>query len=108
MAASRHCPRFMRNAHPAQGRVRGVRLVQRAQECARYDARAQARWIDFPGNYHNGAGNLSFADGHSEIHRWLDARTKPPIRYTNEIMVGHILEQTRNPDGSWKKQPSGI
>lgn len=40
-----------------------------------------ASWImiDFPGSYHGGAGGISFADGHSEIHRWKDARTTPAI-----------------------------
>ena len=28
------------------------------------------RWVDYPGVYHNGAGGLAFADGHSEIRRW--------------------------------------
>jgi prepilin-type processing-associated H-X9-DG protein len=28
------------------------------------------RWVDWPAVYHNGAGGLSFADGHAEIHRW--------------------------------------
>jgi prepilin-type N-terminal cleavage/methylation domain-containing protein/prepilin-type processing-associated H-X9-DG protein len=27
--------------------------------------------IDMPANYHNGAGGFSFADGHSEIHKWV-------------------------------------
>jgi prepilin-type processing-associated H-X9-DG protein len=49
------------------------------------DQRAQARLIDIPASYHNGAGSLTFADGHSEIHRWLDPRTKPPIHYTNNV-----------------------
>jgi len=35
--------------------------------------------IDFPGSYHAGAGGLSFVDGHSEIHKWRDPRTTPPI-----------------------------
>jgi len=30
--------------------------------------------VDYPSSYHNGAGGFSFADGHAEIHRWLDAR----------------------------------
>jgi prepilin-type N-terminal cleavage/methylation domain-containing protein len=34
---------------------------------------------DFPGFYHNRAGGLSFADGHAQIKRWLDARTMPPV-----------------------------
>ncbi len=32
-------------------------------------------WGNLPAVYHNGAGGLSFADGHSEIHRWLDPGT---------------------------------
>ena len=27
-------------------------------------------WIDQPASYHNGAAGFSFADGHSEIHKW--------------------------------------
>jgi prepilin-type N-terminal cleavage/methylation domain-containing protein/prepilin-type processing-associated H-X9-DG protein len=30
-------------------------------------------WWDVPASYHNGAGGLSFADGHSEIKKWKDA-----------------------------------
>jgi len=36
--------------------------------------------VDFPGNYHNGAAGISFADGHTEMHKWTDdfAQTLPP------------------------------
>ena len=37
------------------------------------------RWLDLPGAYHGNAGGLSFADGHSEVHRWKDGRTSRPI-----------------------------
>jgi prepilin-type N-terminal cleavage/methylation domain-containing protein/prepilin-type processing-associated H-X9-DG protein len=30
------------------------------------------KWRDLPASYHNGAGSFSFADGHSEIHKWLE------------------------------------
>ncbi len=43
------------------------------------DQPSQWVMIDFPGSYHAGAGGLSFADGHSEIHRWRDGRTTPAI-----------------------------
>jgi len=33
---------------------------------------------NLPANYHNRASGLSFADGHSEIHKWRDPRTTPP------------------------------
>ena len=28
-------------------------------------------WIDQPASYHNGAAGVAFADGHSEIHKWV-------------------------------------
>ncbi len=44
------------------------------------DAPASAILVDVPASYHNGAGGFSFADGHSETHKWLDSRTMPPIK----------------------------
>lgn len=37
-------------------------------------------WFDLPASYHDGAVNLSFTDGHLEIHKWLYASTKRPAR----------------------------
>ena len=42
---------------------------------------AQARIIDYPASYHNGAAGLSFADGHAEIKKWLDPRTVQPVKF---------------------------
>jgi len=28
-------------------------------------------WLDAPGSYHNGGCGFAFADGHSEIHKWI-------------------------------------
>ena len=36
--------------------------------------------IDYPASYHNRAAGFSFADGHSEIHKWKDPRTMPVLR----------------------------
>jgi prepilin-type processing-associated H-X9-DG protein len=38
-------------------------------------------WEDLPASYHNTACGVSFADGHAEMHTWLDATTKAPVRY---------------------------
>jgi prepilin-type processing-associated H-X9-DG protein len=43
---------------------------------------ASDKMVDFPASFHNGACGIAFADGHSEIHKWLDARTKPPVTGT--------------------------
>lgn len=32
--------------------------------------------VDWPATYHNNAAGFAFADGHSEIHKWVDYRTK--------------------------------
>ena len=37
--------------------------------------------VDYPAAYHNGAAGLSFADGHSEIHRWKGTAIKPRVTY---------------------------
>ena len=34
-------------------------------------ASTEELWRDCPASYHGGAGSFSFADGHSEIHKWL-------------------------------------
>jgi prepilin-type N-terminal cleavage/methylation domain-containing protein len=34
---------------------------------------------DLPGAYHKQAAGFSFADGHSEIKKWMDSRTTPPL-----------------------------
>jgi prepilin-type N-terminal cleavage/methylation domain-containing protein/prepilin-type processing-associated H-X9-DG protein len=46
-----------------------------------------AEWQDLPASQHCGGGNLSFADGHSEIHKWLEKAgpiaTVRPVTYVN-------------------------
>lgn len=46
---------------------------------AGFENAAQAVIGDYPASYHNSGGGLSFADGHSEIRKWVDARTRPPL-----------------------------
>lgn len=40
----------------------------------------ELEWVDLPASYHDGAGSFLFADGHTEIHRWLQSSTKRPPR----------------------------
>jgi prepilin-type N-terminal cleavage/methylation domain-containing protein/prepilin-type processing-associated H-X9-DG protein len=34
---------------------------------------------DGPGSYHGGSCGMAFADGHSELHHWLDGNTRLPL-----------------------------
>ena len=58
-----------------------------------------ARIIDFPASYHNGAGGISFSDGHTEIRKWRDARTRPPVHYDNSLVLG--VDSPNNQDMIW-------
>jgi prepilin-type processing-associated H-X9-DG protein len=35
------------------------------------EQQVQQTWLDSPGSYHNSACGFAFADGHSEIHKWV-------------------------------------
>ena len=39
-------------------------------------------WFDAPASYHNNACGFSFADGHSEIHKWTESTMIKPVTYT--------------------------
>jgi prepilin-type processing-associated H-X9-DG protein len=40
-------------------------------------------WMDIPGSYHGGSGDLSYVDGHCALHRWRPP-TRMPVLYHNE------------------------
>jgi type II secretory pathway pseudopilin PulG len=60
---------------------------------------ATAKIIDFPASSHNGAGGISFSDGHAEIHKWRDARTRPAPLYNNNLRLG--IDSPNNQDMIW-------
>jgi len=59
------------------------------------------KWSDLPASYHKGACCLSFADGHSEIHRWVDPETKRPVLKGG---TGIPFAATSRRDFDWLKQ----
>ena len=60
------------------------------------------QWGNLPATYHNNAGGLSFADGHAEIHKWVDPDTlkriapnsRPSGAYLGPHDVPWIQERT--------------
>jgi prepilin-type processing-associated H-X9-DG protein len=57
-------------------------------EMAGYDPPApnSYRIVDYPADRHNRAGNLAFADGHTETWRWQDLRTAPIHRTFPQLL----------------------
>jgi prepilin-type N-terminal cleavage/methylation domain-containing protein/prepilin-type processing-associated H-X9-DG protein len=59
-------------------------------------AHNQEQWNDIPESHHNGAGGISFADGHSEIRKWHPGgnnySTTQPVTFVNDTRwQGKIL-----------------
>jgi prepilin-type processing-associated H-X9-DG protein len=49
--------------------------------CPNPDISVFTQWHDCPGSLHSGGGTFSFADGHSEIHKWRSYKcTVLPVR----------------------------
>jgi prepilin-type N-terminal cleavage/methylation domain-containing protein/prepilin-type processing-associated H-X9-DG protein len=67
---------------------------------------AAARIIDFPASYHNGAAGITFADGRAEIRKWVDPRTKPPVRYNNSLTLD--VASPNNRDMIWLSEQTTI
>ena len=66
------------------------------------DDPAQYGFYDLPGYYHHFACGFSFADGHSEIRKWRDPRTMPPI-----VPNGFVNDQFSSPtnrDVAWLQE----
>jgi prepilin-type processing-associated H-X9-DG protein len=59
--------------------------------------------VNYPANYHNGACGFSFADGHSEIKKWLDPRTSPAVKMG--VYIGSTyLSVPNDGDIAWIQQ----
>jgi prepilin-type N-terminal cleavage/methylation domain-containing protein len=60
---------------------------------------------DMPGIYHGNACGFSFADNHSEIRKWKDPRTFPPMKYESLIFDGYTeTPSPHNVDVAWLQE----
>jgi prepilin-type processing-associated H-X9-DG protein len=57
-------------------------------------------FTELPGSLHGGSCGISFADGHAEIHKWVDPTTVHPVTFTavNQVSVNN------NSDLAWLAQ----
>lgn len=63
-------------------------------------------WGNLPGSYHNGALNLSFADGHLESHRWVISGTVQPAR--KNVVRGSKIPAFPATDFDWLKARTSL
>jgi prepilin-type N-terminal cleavage/methylation domain-containing protein len=60
--------------------------------------------VDYPASYHGDAGGLNFADGHSEIRKWVDPRTRPKLKRNQNIPLN--IPSSNNSDIAWLQERS--
>ena len=53
------------------------------------------RWVDYPAIYHNGAGAVTFADGHAELRRWR------ALRYPAANLPSSTVTPQQRKDWEW-------
>jgi prepilin-type N-terminal cleavage/methylation domain-containing protein/prepilin-type processing-associated H-X9-DG protein len=58
------------------------------------------QWRDLPASYHSNAGSFSFADGHSEIHKWREtgglSKTVYPVTKSGKPWVGVVIGKSQD------------
>ncbi len=69
-----------------------------------YDPRNPRAFMigNYPASYHGGSSGIAFADGHSEVKKWRDGRTKPRVGSGSQINV----PSANNPDMEWLMEHS--
>ena len=70
-----------------------------------FDENNAGAWVlrDKPEVVHDGSGNLTFADGHVETHRWQDARTLTAPR-NDAVMPGNRDVLWLQQHGTWRER----
>ena len=63
----------------------------------------EREWTDLPASYHNGAANLTFADGHVETHTWREAATRPAAR-ADAVRLPLPVPASSSADFDWLMQ----
>jgi prepilin-type N-terminal cleavage/methylation domain-containing protein/prepilin-type processing-associated H-X9-DG protein len=58
-------------------------------------------WRGFPASRHNGTCVVSFADGHVEVKKWMDARTKRPVTVIHNWLE---IDASGSPDVRWVQE----
>jgi prepilin-type N-terminal cleavage/methylation domain-containing protein len=67
---------------------------------------ANDHFFHFPATHHNRGGVQSFADGHSEAHRWRDPKTFRTAALG--VKIGHNFSSANNQDLHWIQERTTI
>jgi prepilin-type processing-associated H-X9-DG protein len=62
--------------------------------------------VDFPAAYYNNGCHFTFADGHSEIHRWRSTQFVQRVRQGQELTLN--VDTSNNPDLEWMRSKASL
>ena len=68
----------------------------------------EPKWGNLPASYHNGTGNFTFADGHSETHRWVVTGPDGTVRPNVRGGAGGIFPAKPTTDWDWVKERTSV
>ena len=63
-------------------------------------------WFHLPATHHIGGGVVSFADGHTEAHRWLDPRTIRATTVGQRLAHNVVVRNSR--DLAWVRERTSV
>ncbi len=66
------------------------------------------KWGNLPASHHNGAASFSFADGHTEVHKWVVSGDSGTIRPPRKGGVGGIFPASPATDFQWLKDRTSV
>lgn len=66
------------------------------------------KWGNLPASYHNGASTFSFADGHTEHHRWVVAGEGGTIKPARKGGTGGTFAALPRTDFEWLKVRTSV
>ncbi len=100
----------MKKCPPAMAYVFADEQGDTLNDAVLYVLLGNGGWCDLPASYHNHACCFAYADGHSEIHRWLNLGTCVPVKFVDWTVVMNEANAsiTKNPvDYHWMEQHIG-
>ncbi len=65
------------------------------------DVASQYAILDYPAVYHNSGSSISFADGHTEFHKWLEPTTRLPLAANQHPPGGSKPTSANDRDMAW-------
>jgi len=64
--------------------------------------------VNFPAGYHGGAGGVTFADGHAEIHRWRSAELQAAQQWVEKVKHEFTAVSANNVDLTWLRSHATV